>query len=47
MYRVFRNIISQIIWVRKSKERERTRKREKRKIYINKVMPRVQERDRE
>ena len=45
MYRVFRNIISQIIWVRKSKER--TRKREKRKIYINKVMPRVQERDRE
>ena len=45
MYRVFRNIISQVIWARKFEEREGW-KREKRK-NINKVMPRVQERDRE
>ena len=30
MYRVFRNIISQVIWARKFEERERERGREKR-----------------
>ena len=46
MYRVFRNIISQIIWARKFEERKREKERKEKK-YINKVMPRVQERDRE
>ena len=47
MYRVFRNIISQIIWARRILKMRGEREEERKEKNINKVMPRVQERDRE